>query len=134
MFGFEEHDIGIFFFYFPAVVVVCVFFFVLIPDKINKTSFIVVGGFVLAAGAFLTGPSRVFGLPNSLELMRSGLVVAGIGKALLKSYNLVYIVKSGQDAFPEKKEEIERKAPLMVQFNVGIGSTLIPVAMSGVSN
>ena len=103
MFGFEEHDIGIFFFYFPAVVVVCVFFFVLIPDKINKTSFIVVGGFVLAAGAFLTGPSRVFGLPNSLELMRSGLVVAGIGKALLKSYNLVYIVKSGQDAFPEKK-------------------------------
>ena len=63
----------------------------------------------------MTGPSRLFGLLNELNLIKAGLIVSGLGKALLKSSAFASSVKSGQDGFPaSNKEEVERKVPLMV--------------------
>ena len=94
-FGFKEHEIGVFFFHFTAVVVLSNLLFVLIPDRFNKVIFLVFGGFVLAIGAFLTGPSRLFGLQNNANLTSTGLVIAGIGKGLLKSNVMAYTINSG---------------------------------------
>ena len=44
---------------------------------------IVVGSFISVAGAFLTGPSELFGLPDTVELIRAGMIVSGIGKAVI---------------------------------------------------
>ena len=64
-FGFNEHDIGVFFFRFTAAAVVFTFVFLLIPDtKVNKLFFVVSGGFLAAIGAFMTGPSLLFGFAN----------------------------------------------------------------------
>ena len=115
-FGFTEPEIGVFFFRFTSSAVIFTFLFLLIPDtKVNKLYFVVGGGFFAAAGAFMTGPSRLFGLLNELNLIKAGLIVSGLGKALLKSSAFAYSVKSGQDGFPaSNKEEVERKVPLMV--------------------
>ena len=82
--------------------------------RVNKILFLVIGGFLEALGAFLTGPSRLFELPNVLPLIRAGLIVSGVGKALLKSYIVAYTVKSGQLGFPEQREEAERKTPQLI--------------------
>ena len=130
-FGFKEHRIGIFFFHFTAVVVIVSLFFLLIPDKLNKVLLVIVGCFVSTVGAFLTGPSLLFGLPDKLRLISVGLIVSGIGKALIQSYAVSYIVTSGERAFPEDKEEVERKAPLMITVSFGVAAFLIPVLASG---
>ena len=67
----------------------------LIPERFNKVFFITVGCFVLSAGAFLTGPSRLFHLPNKVGVIRTGLIVSGIGRAFAQSYSVSYIVRSG---------------------------------------
>ena len=82
-FGYWEKGIGIFFFQFTGVVVLASFLILLIPDRVNKMFLIVVGSFISVAGAFLTGPSELFGLPDTVGLIRAGMIVSGIGKAVI---------------------------------------------------
>ena len=58
--------------------------------------------------------------------------MSGIGKGLIKSYDAAYLVKSAQDAFPESKEEVERKAPLLIQATYGFSAMVIPLTCSGI--
>ena len=82
-FGFDEHKTGIFFFNFTILVALVTFTLLFIPNKWNKTLFIISGSFIIVLGSILTGPSTLFRLPNSLKIMRSGLWIAGIGRALM---------------------------------------------------
>ena len=117
------------------MVVVFTFIFLLIPNtKVNKVFFLVGGGFVVAAGAFITGPSLLFNFPDSLGLIDGGLVVSGLGKALLKSYAVPYAMKSGMDEFSDSKEEAERKIPLLITLSYGITAFVIPLSMAGIYN
>ena len=59
------------------------FLILFIPEKVNKLLLIVAGGFALTVGAFLTGPSKLFGFPNKVGLIRAGMAVSGVGKALI---------------------------------------------------
>ena len=64
-FGYQQHEIGIFFFHFTAAAVVITFLALLIPDSLlNKVFFIAIGCLLSGVGAFLTGPSSLLGLPN----------------------------------------------------------------------
>ena len=129
-FHFNEAQIGVFFFRFTASAVIFTFVFLLIPDsKVNKV--LLGGGFLASVGAFMTGPSRLFGFPNKLDLIKAGLIVSGLGKALLTSYSFAYCVKSGQEGFPEsRKEEVERKVPLVAGFSYGLAGFVVPLGMS----
>lgn len=55
----------------------------LIPNKVNRIALIVVGCFISVVGAFLTGPSKLFGLPDTIGLMTGGMIASGIGKAIV---------------------------------------------------
>lgn len=88
-FGLGEREIGLFFFHFTVVVVVMTVFLVFVPHRVNKLLFILPGYFILTAGAFMTGPSKLLGLPNTLDLMKSGMCVAGVGKAPMFSFAAV---------------------------------------------
>lgn len=85
-----------FFFHFTAVVVAGTFLLLLIPNKVSKLLFIAIGCFVLAVGAFLTGPSKLFELPDEIGFITAGMIGSGLGRALIQSYTLVYIITSGQ--------------------------------------
>ena len=84
-FGLDEHGIGLFFFHFTLVVVVVSVALLWVPHKTNKLLFILPSYFVLTAGAFMTGPSKLLGLPNNLDLMKVGMCVAGVGRAPIYS-------------------------------------------------
>ena len=108
------------------------FLILFIPEKVNKLLLIVAGGFALTVGAFLTGPSKLFKLPNKLGLIRAGMTVSGVGKALIQSYVVTYVVMSGQEKFVEEKEEVERKVPLLITGSFATGTFLIPLVMSAI--
>ena len=108
------------------------FLLLLLPERFNKMILVVVGGFLAAGGAFLTGPSQLLGLPNSIDLIKAGMMVSGIGKALIQSFVVAYIMQCGQEAFPEKSEEVERKLSILMSFSLGLSAFLIPVGMSGI--
>ena len=73
-----------FFFRFTAVVAIFSFLLLLVPgSKVNKVLFIIAGGFCAAVGAFMSGPSQLLGLPNSIDLIGVGMIVSGIGKGLI---------------------------------------------------
>ena len=63
--------------------------------------------------------------------MTAGMIVAGIGKALMKSYAMAYTVRSGREAFLFSRDEVGRKIPLVNYFSFGIGATVIPLTSSG---
>lgn len=73
-----------------------------IPQRVNRVALILVGLFTLSAGAFLTGPSRLFGLPNKIGLITAGMIMSGVGKAMIQSYTIAYSISSGQETFPEQ--------------------------------
>ena len=98
----------------------------------NKVFLVTIGSFITVVGAFLTGPSKLFGLPDKIGLIRAGMIVSGIGKALIQSYVVTYVIKSGQNKFREHKEEVERKVPLIMTACLGIGGFLIPMAISAI--
>ena len=75
-----------------------------VPHQTNKAPFILVGFLILTIGCFLTGPSNLLGLPNSLSLMRAGMVSAGVGRALISSFQSAYTMKSGEQPFREEGE------------------------------
>ena len=56
--------------------------------------------------------------------------MSGVGKALIQGYSLTYALTSGQEAFVNGREEVERKIPLMQEASFGIAAFLIPIAMS----
>ena len=60
------------------------------------------------------------------------MAVSGMAKALIQNYMMTYIMKSGQDAFPEAKEEAERKISGMISFVCGIAMFVIPLSMSAI--
>lgn len=101
-----------------------------VPERVNKVFLIVVGCFTLMVGAFLTGPSRLFGLPNKIGIITAGMITSGVGKALIQSYSVTYAIMSGQEAFPEGKEEVERRIPLMLGGAFGMGAFVTPILMS----
>ena len=103
-YGFKQFGIGIFFFYFTGVVVLVSFIILFIPERVNKYCFIMVGCFLAAVGAFLTGPSGLFGLPDILSLIKAGMIVSGVAKAFIQCYAVPYAVKSGQSAFRDHQE------------------------------
>lgn len=94
-FGYNEHAIGVFFFNFTGVVVLASLLILFIPERVNKVFLIAVGCFTLAIGAFLTGPSSLLDLPDSIGLITAGMIASGIGKALIQSYAATYVVISG---------------------------------------
>ena len=56
------------------------------------------------AGALLTGPSQILGLPNELNIMKSGLWIAGAGRALMESFSSGYMEKYGNEKFGESEQ------------------------------
>ena len=114
------------------MVVIASFLILIIPDRVNKVILVTIGSFITVVGAFLTGPSKLFGLPDKISLIRAGMIVSGIGKAMMQSYVVTYIIKSGQDKFREHKEEVERKVPLIIVVCFGIGAFFIPLAVSAI--
>ena len=103
-----------------------------IPQSVNRLLLVVTGCFLSLVGAFLTGPSKIFGLPNEIGLITAGMIISGLAKALMQSYAMTYIIASAQDAFSLRKEEVERKVPLMMTVSFGVGAFLIPIAMSAI--
>ena len=97
---------------------------------VNKVILIVAGGLPLTVGAFLTGPSKLFRFPNKIGLITAGMAVSGVGKALIQSYAMTYVIISGQEAFPSVTEEVERKIPLMLVSSYGIGAFGFPLVIS----
>ena len=85
-FGFNHHQVGMFFFQFTVVVIVVTVPMLFIPHSTSKVLFILIGDFLLSLGSFLTGPSRLFWLPNELSIMRGGMSLSGIGKAMVYSF------------------------------------------------
>ena len=79
----DENGIGVFFFRFTSVAIVSTLFLLFVPYSTNKLFFIFPGYFILAAAAFLTGPSKLLGLLNNIDLMTTGMYVAGVGKGLM---------------------------------------------------
>ena len=72
---------------------VCGFALLLIPG--NKFILVLIGCFGMAVASFLTGPSQLLGLPNILSLIRAGLIVGGVGSALIQNYAITHVIKSG---------------------------------------
>lgn len=86
VFGFQQHEVGLFFFHFTVIVVLVTVPMLFFPHSTNKVLFILIGDFLLSIGSFLTGPSRLFRLPNELSIMRGGMSLCGIGKAMVFSF------------------------------------------------
>ena len=86
-FGMDEHGIAVFFLHFTGVVVLVGVASLFASHKTNKIYLILTGYFILTIGAFLTGPSKLFRLPNSLSLMRAAMCLSGVGKSLVYSFS-----------------------------------------------
>ena len=54
----------------------------------------VCGSFVFVVSAFLTAPSKILGLPNSITIMRIGLIVGGIGRVLTQGPSEAYLMNA----------------------------------------
>ena len=85
-FGYNEHDIGVFFFNLTGVTVLASVFILFIPQSANRLLLVVIGCFLSLVGAFLTGPSKLFGLPNEIGLITAGMIVSGLAKALMATH------------------------------------------------
>ena len=95
------------------VAVVTLFLF-LIPHNINKAPFILAGLVILTVGAFLTGPSRLFGLPNEIKIMTAGMLVAGVGKSLARNLAQAYVMIEGEREYPQHSSEVQEKVAILV--------------------
>ena len=99
-FGFNERDVGVFLTRFTVAGVVPNFLVLLVPEsRVNKIFFIVAGGFFAAFGAFATGPSGLFSLPNKL-----GVVEATCSKYDREAKNLMIAI----NVFNFKKHEARK--------------------------
>ena len=103
-----------------------------IPDSRNKVFLVGLGCFTAAVGAFLTGPSKLLGLPNSIKLTTAGMVSSGLATSLIQSYVFTYILKEAENAHKESKEEVKRKVPLITEIGFGLSSLVLPMTTSGV--
>lgn len=86
---------GLFFLNFTAIMAIVTLALLFVPNKVRKTLFILIGNFIIVAGCFLVGPSKLFGLPNTLKIMKLGMWIAGAGRALMQSFSSGYMEKYG---------------------------------------
>ena len=57
-------------------------------------------------------------------------MVSGIGRALVMSNAMNYVVASGDRAFPEDKEEVQIKVTLLVSVYFGLTALVVPLLSS----
>lgn len=91
-FSFDQDEIGLFFFKFSVVGLVVKLLALCVPHNANKLGFLLGGSLLLPVGTFLTGPSQLLDLPNSLGLMSAGMAVSGAGRSLIQSFFTVYVI------------------------------------------
>ena len=82
VFGFDHHGVGVFILQYVVVVALGMIAMLFYPEGTNRVPTMVVGNFVFAIGAFLTGPSYILGFPNSISVMRAGTILGGVGRVL----------------------------------------------------
>ena len=48
---------------------------------------VAIGSPILTLGCFLIGPSELLKFPDSINILRAGLVVGGVGKGLVQCFS-----------------------------------------------
>ena len=129
-FGFNHHQVGMFFFHFTVVVIVVIVPMLFIPHSTNKVLFILIGNFLLSVGSILTGPSKLFRLPNKVSTMIDGMILSGIGKGLVYSFIEAEIIKCGEARYPEQQNEVSKKIGVMLGIGYSISVSILPLTMS----
>ena len=85
-YGFSQRDIGLFILFFTAACAIVNSGLLFVPERTPKLPFLIAGSVILGVAPFLIGPSRLFQIPDTLEVQKAGLVLGGLGKALTVSF------------------------------------------------
>ena len=100
-FDLDPYTVGMLVFYFLVIGILVSFSMLFVPHSINKTNILLIGAFLLSLGSFLSGPSKILGLPDVLSVVLIGVTAAGVGKGLILCFFWGYILKSGIARYPE---------------------------------
>lgn len=93
MFGFDHAEVGSFILQYVTVIAIGMTAMLFVSERINKVPIMVIGNIIFAVGAFLTGPSHIYGLPNSLNIMKVGVIMGAVGRVLTSGPSESYIMK-----------------------------------------
>ena len=101
-YGFSQRDIGLFILFFTAACAIVNTSLLFVPERTSKLPFLIVGSFIVGVAPFLIGPSRLFRIPDTLEVQKVGLVLGGLGKAFTMSFVTAWGCDTISLAFPEQ--------------------------------
>ena len=57
-----------------------------------------------------------------------------MAKSFIQSYGATYIIESGKKVYREEREEVERRAPLLIMIFFGLSAGVLPLLMSAIFN
>lgn len=106
---FSQGDIGLFILFFTGACILLTIGLMFVPERTPKLPFLITGCVLLGASPFLIGPSLIFHLPDTLDIMKVGLVLGGLGKAFAMSFVIPWGCEAIRNAFPEEEEEATNK-------------------------
>lgn len=129
-FGFDEQRTGLFFFNYTVIVALVTLSLLFVPHKTSKVLFILSGSFIIVVGALLTGPSKLLSLPNQTKIMKVGLWIAGVGRALMGSFSSSYMEKHGIVAFPEQEQQLSERIGMLINLGQAVGVMIIQITVS----
>ena len=72
-----------------------------IPDACDKRKFMAPGMGLLPIFSFLIGPSQIFHLPDSPEIIAIGITLAGAARGICMSFSGAEALKGGLKIYPE---------------------------------
>ena len=132
-YGFTQHDIGLFILFFTATCALLTIGLLFVPERTPKLPLIVTGSFFLAVSPFLIGPSRLFGIPDTLSVQQAGLVIGGLGKALVMSFVYGWGCDSAASIFPNEVEEANNVFAELYSVFFPLSIAILPLLGSGLN-
>lgn len=103
----------------------------IVPDKLNKSYFTLPGNLIAAIGFFLLGPSSTLKFPNTLSLMKAGMVVCAVGRSLIFYFAVSETIKKTLALYPNDKEKGRELASSLAEMSLAIGYLVAPLMVSG---
>ena len=86
----------------------------------DKRAFILSGTLVAGIAQFLIGPSQLFHLPNTKEMVLVGVITNGVGYSL--GYNFLYAEawRACHTCFPQERDEVIDQGAAIVNTVLGL--------------
>ena len=98
-----------------------------LPDSWDKRKFMAPGMVLMPIFSFLIGPSYIFHLPDSPEIIAIGIGSAGAARGVCSTLSAAEALRGGLEKYPDEQAKLSDYVSSVYMFTMGLITLVFPI-------